>query len=277
MNQSPAEPVLIVGSMAFDDLQLPSTTATNVIGGAATYASLATSLFAPARIVAVVGSDFPESALSDLVRRGIDTQGVWRAEGKTFRWSGRYSQNLASRTTLDTQLNVFAYFRPVLPESYRKSPYLLLANIHPALQLEVLDQVERPKHVAADTMNFWIDSERQTLEAVLRRIDSLVINDEELRQLADEHNMNKAARKVLSLGPQRLIVKRGEHGAMLFDPFTPGEGVPQLRAIRWFAVGFLLCLAPLLLSPERHLRAGAFVLGAVHGSLGLLAFVAGQG
>ena len=210
-------PVLIVGSMAFDDLQLPSTTATDVIGGAATYASLATSLFAPARIVAIVGSDFPESTLEDLRRRDINTDGVWRADGKTFRWSGRYSHNLSSRQTLDTQLNVFADFRPVLPDAYRDSQFVLLANIHPALQLEVLDQVSAPRYVAADTMNFWIEKERPTLERVLSRIDTLVINDEELRQLAGEHNLKKAARTTRSLGPKRLIVKRGEYGAMLFD------------------------------------------------------------
>jgi sugar/nucleoside kinase (ribokinase family) len=218
MTHHQAAPVLIVGSMALDDLQLPTTTATNVVGGAATYASLATSLFGPARVVAVVGSDFPETVLADLQRREIDTEGIWRAAGRTFRWSGRYSKNLASRTTLDTQLNVFADFRPVLPNRYRDTPYLLLANIHPALQLEVLDQVSHPRFVAADTMNFWIEGERPTLEAVLQRIDTLVINDEELRQLAGEHNIKRAASTVLSYGPQRLIVKRGEHGAMLFDP-----------------------------------------------------------
>ena len=251
MTQSEAQPVLIVGSMAFDDLQLPSTTATDVIGGAATYSSLATSLFAPARVVAVVGSDFPETTLNDLRQRGIDTEGVWRAEGKTFRWSGRYSENLASRTTLDTQLNVFADFRPVLPDSYRTSPYVLLANIHPALQLEVLDQVDSPRHVVADTMNFWIESERQALGEVLGRINTLVINDEELRQLADEHNIKKAARQVLALGPQRLIVKRGEHGAMLFGPdrvfYAPAypldEEIDPTGAGDTFAGALLGCLA----------------------------------
>ena len=251
MSPHPAAPVLIVGSMAFDDLQLPSTTATNVVGGAATYASLATSLFAPARIVAVVGSDFPEAVLTDLRHRAIDTEGIWRAAGQTFRWSGRYSKNLASRTTLDTQLNVFADFRPVLPDSYRDSPYLLLANIHPALQLEVLDQVAHPRFVAADTMNFWIERERPALEAVLKRIDTFVINDEELRQFAEEHNIKKAAAAVLSRGPHRLIVKRGEHGAMLFDAegvfFAPAypldEEIDPTGAGDTFAGALLGCLA----------------------------------
>jgi sugar/nucleoside kinase (ribokinase family) len=209
--------VLIVGSMAFDDLQLPSTSEVGVIGGAATYASLATSLFTPARIVAVVGTDFPEATLAELRRRGVDTTGVARADGQTFRWSGRYSADFSSRTTLDTQLNVFADFQPLLPPSYRATPYVLLANIHPALQLQVLDQIEDPRFVASDTMNYWIAGERQTLQRVLSRTDTLVINDEELRQLAEQHNLKRAAMAVRKLGPRRLVVKRGECGAMLFD------------------------------------------------------------
>lgn len=203
--------------MAFDDLQLPSGTFTDVIGGSATYSAFAVSLFAPAAIVAVVGSDFPEASLSDLRKRGVDTNGVERVEGKTFRWAGRYSDNLASRETLDTQLNVFADFRPKLNAAHRKARFVLLGNIHPSLQLEVLQQVERPRFVAADTMNFWIERERSALQEVLSRIDTLVINDEELRQLADIHNVKRAARAVLEMGPKRLIVKRGEYGAMLFD------------------------------------------------------------
>ncbi|MBX3128752.1 MAG: sugar kinase [Polyangiaceae bacterium] len=209
--------VLIVGSMAFDDLELPTESARDVIGGSATYAALATCLFAPVRVVAVVGTDFPESAVTALSDRGVDTSGIERAEGKTFRWAGRYAKNLASRTTLDTQLNVFADFRPKLPESYRSSDFLLLGNIHPSLQLEVLDNVPNPRFVAADTMNFWIERERPLLVELLRRIDSLVINDEELRELGEDHNIRRAAARVRALGPKRLIVKRGEYGAMLFD------------------------------------------------------------
>ena len=215
-NDSP-DPVLIVGSMAFDDLELPTAKATDVVGGSATYAAMSTSLFAPARVVAVVGTDFPDSAIKTLEARGVDVSGVERAQGKTFRWSGRYADNLASRTTLDTQLNVFADFSPKLPESFCSSPFVLLGNIHPALQLSVLDATNAPRFVAADTMNFWIDGERPTLIKLLGRIDTLVINDEELRQLAEEHNIKKAARAVMAMGPKRLIVKRGEYGAMLFD------------------------------------------------------------
>lgn len=211
------DPILIVGSMAFDDLELPTTTEKDVVGGSATYAALSASLFAPARVVAVVGDDFPNAALEALGSRGVDTSGIERAQGKTFRWAGRYAANLATRTTLDTQLNVFADFRPKLPQAFRASPYLLLGNIHPSLQLEVLAQVESPKLVAADTMNFWISGERPTLLEMLKKIDTLVINDEELRQLAEEHNVKRAAAVVRAMGPKRLVVKRGEYGAMLFD------------------------------------------------------------
>lgn len=225
MSTANPEPVLIVGSMAFDDLELPTENARDVIGGSATYAGLSVSLFAPARVVAVVGDDFPESAVQHLRDKGVDTEGIERATGKTFRWAGRYSKNLTSRETLDTQLNVFADFKPKLPASYRKSPFLLLGNIHPALQLDVLSQVDNPRLVAADTMNFWISGERPTLMKLLAKIDTLVINDEELRQLAEDHNVRRAAAKVRAMGPSRLVVKRGEYGAMLFDEhgmfFTP--------------------------------------------------------
>jgi sugar/nucleoside kinase (ribokinase family) len=212
-----ASPVLIVGSMAFDDLELPSANEKNVVGGSATYAALSAALFAPVQIVAVVGVDFPEAALSELSGRGVDISGVERAAGKTFRWAGRYAANLASRTTLTTQLNVFADFRPKLPANFSGTPFVMLGNIHPALQLEVLAQTKRPRLVAADTMNFWIEGERRLLGEVLSKIDLLIINDEELRQLAEDHNVKRAARSVLSMGPKRLVVKRGECGAMLFD------------------------------------------------------------
>ncbi|MBX3181794.1 MAG: sugar kinase [Polyangiaceae bacterium] len=212
-----AEPVLLVGSMAFDDLSLPTGEFPSVIGGSATYAAMAVSLFAPAQIVAVVGEDFPEETLEALRQRGVDTRGVERAQGKTFRWAGRYAQNLASRETLDTQLNVFADFRPKLLPEHCEARWLFLGNIHPALQLQVLSQCGTARFVAADTMNFWIEGERKLVEEVLSKIDTLTINDEELRQLAGEYNIRKAAARVLTMGPKRLVVKRGEYGAMLFD------------------------------------------------------------
>jgi sugar/nucleoside kinase (ribokinase family) len=247
-----ADHVLIVGSMAFDDLELPSVNAKDVVGGAATYAAYAASLFSPVRIVAVVGEDFPGAVLEELTGRDVDVSGVERAKGKTFRWAGRYASNLASRETLDTQLNVFADFRPKLPASFVDSPFVLLGNIQPQLQLDVLAQVKAPRFVAADTMNFWISGERKKLGEVLSKIDTLMINDEELRELAEIHNIRRAAAAVLKLGPKRLIVKRGEYGAMLFDNegvfFTPaypledeldptGAGLPAALAVAVPVVG----------------------------------------
>jgi sugar/nucleoside kinase (ribokinase family) len=221
--------IVIVGSMAFDDLEFPRptpdpeatselrTSFRDVIGGSATYASLAASCFAPVRVVAVVGGDFPEAMLERMRGRGIDTEGVERVEGRTFRWAGRYREDLVSRDTLDTQLNVFADFRPRLPIPYCDTQLCLLGNIHPALQLEVLDQVKAPKLVVADTMNFWISGAAAELETLLGRIDMLVINDEEARQLAGIHNLARAAKDILSRGPKRLVVKRGEYGSLYFD------------------------------------------------------------
>jgi sugar/nucleoside kinase (ribokinase family) len=218
---SPA-PLLIVGSVAFDDLDMPSGQYRDVLGGAATYASLSASLLGVgARVVGIVGDDFPGEHLEDLRRRGVDTEGVERASGRTFRWHGRYSKDLASRTTLDTQLNVFADFNPRIPAAYRDSPFVLLGNIHPKLQVGVLDQTERPKLVAADTMSFWIQGEPAALGEMLRRIDLLIINDEEARELSGIHNLVKAAADIRKWGPRLLIIKRGEFGALLFDDFGP--------------------------------------------------------
>jgi sugar/nucleoside kinase (ribokinase family) len=214
---STGSPILIVGSMAFDDLELPTGNRRDVVGGSATYSSFAASCFAPVRLVAVVGDDFPEATLGAMRERGIDTAGIERASGLTFRWAGRYDADLVHRVTLDTKLNVFASFAPKIPEAYKDTPFVLLGNIHPALQIDVLEQVRTPKLVVADTMNFWISGEPKALAAMLKRIDTLVINDEEARQLSGLYNIRRAARDILSRGPKRLIVKRGEHGALLFD------------------------------------------------------------
>ncbi len=212
-----ASAILIVGSMAFDDLQLPTVTATNVVGGSATYSAFAASAFAPVRVVAVVGDDFPAATLRSMEANGIDTTGIEQASGRTFRWAGRYDADLVGRTTLDTQLNVFAAFQPKIPTIYRSSPLVLLGNIHPALQLDVLNQVEKPRLIVADTMNFWIQGESKLLGEMLRRVDLLVINDEEARLLSGLHNIRRAAEDVLKRGPRSVIIKRGEHGALLFD------------------------------------------------------------
>jgi sugar/nucleoside kinase (ribokinase family) len=212
------ESVLIVGSVAFDDLEMPSGTFLDVVGGAATYCSIAASIFGPARIVGVVGADFPAPFLETLTGRGVDVSGVEMvASGKTFRWRGRYSADLSSRETLDTQLNVFADFKPKLPETFRNTPYVLLGNIHPALQLDVLGQISGRKFVAADTMNFWISGEPKLLGEVVKQVDLLVINDEEARDLSGISNLGKAAADIRARGPKKLIIKRGEHGALLFD------------------------------------------------------------
>jgi sugar/nucleoside kinase (ribokinase family) len=212
-------PLLIVGSIAFDDLDLPTGQHRDVLGGAATYSSLAASLLAcgTVRVVGIVGQDFPEAHLADLRARGVDTAGVERAAGKTFRWHGRYSDDLASRTSLDTQLNVFADFSPRLPSSYEKSAFVLLGNIHPRLQVDVVHQTHQPRLVAADTMNFWIEREPQALGEMLEHVDLLVINDEEARQLSGISNLVRAAADIRKRGPKALVVKRGEFGALLFD------------------------------------------------------------
>lgn len=209
--------VLIVGSLAYDDLEMPSGTFENVVGGAATYASIAASLLCPVRLVGVIGEDFPNLVMEDLAKRGVDTAGVEKAKGKTFRWRGKYSKDLSSRETLDTQLNVFADFRPKIPAAFKSTPYVLLGNIHPALQLEVLAQIDKPKLVVADTMNFWITGEAKLLAEVMKKVDLLVINDEEARELTGIHNLVKAAADIRMRGPKHLIVKRGEHGALYFD------------------------------------------------------------
>ena len=217
MNTS--DPLLIVGSIAFDDLDMPTGEHRDVLGGAATYAALAASLVARngTRVVGVVGADFPEAHLAELRTRGVDTTGVERAAGRTFRWHGRYAADLATRTTLDTQLNVFADFSPKIPAAHRSSPFVLLGNIHPKLQVDVVEQVQRPKLVAADTMNFWISGEPAALADVLKRIDLLIINDEEARQLSGIHNLVRAAAEIRKRGPKMLVIKRGEFGALLFD------------------------------------------------------------
>ena len=217
-----SDPLLIVGSIAYDDLDMPSGEFRDVLGGAATYSSLAASLVAGpgVRVVGVIGDDFADAHLGELRSRGVDIAGVERAKGRTFRWHGRYSSDLASRETLDTQLNVFADFSPKIPAAYKTSPFVLLGNIHPKLQVDVVGQVQRvPSRglVAADTMNFWIEREPAALAEMLRRIDLLVINDEEVRQLSGHHNLVKAAADIRKRGPSSLVVKRGEFGALLFD------------------------------------------------------------
>ncbi|MEE8581177.1 MAG: PfkB family carbohydrate kinase [Myxococcota bacterium] len=209
--------VLVVGSVAFDDIETPSGQAKGVLGGAACYFSLAASYFAPVRAVGVVGSDFPDEHLDFLRAHGVDTRGIYRSEGSTFRWGGRYRESLNERDTLFTDLGVFDGFNPDLPEAYHDSEYVFLANIHPSLQLRVLEQARAPRFTAMDTMDFWIEGTREELERTLARVDGLVINDQEARQLTGERNLVQAVVAIRSLGPRIVVIKRGEHGALLFD------------------------------------------------------------
>ncbi len=209
-------PLLVVGSIALDSVETPFGRREDVLGGSATYFSTAASFFGPVRLVATVGDDFPQEHVEFLAGRGVDVSGLERRAGRTFRWKGRYEFDLNQAHTLDTQLNVFADFRPELPAGYRGSEYVFLGNIDPDLQRRVLEQVRSPRFVACDTMNFWIQSKRDSLLETLRRVDMLFVNDAEARQLADEHNIVKAARRILTFGPRALVVKRGEYGALFF-------------------------------------------------------------
>ncbi|MEE8574014.1 MAG: PfkB family carbohydrate kinase [Thermodesulfobacteriota bacterium] len=212
--------ILVVGSVAFDSVETPFGKADEVLGGSATYFSTAASYFSPVKLVAVVGEDFPEEHVDFLKSRQVDVEGLTRVPGKTFRWKGRYDFDLNQAHTLDTQLNVFSDFDPVIPDSYKKSPYVFLANIDPVLQLKVLEQVESPKLVACDTMNFWIESKPEVLKDLFKSVELVVINEGEAREFAGDASLVKAARTILGYGPKTLIVKRGEYGALMFNGDT---------------------------------------------------------
>ena len=208
--------LLVVGSVAFDTIHNHLGSHERILGGSATYASLAACQLAPVRLVGVVGKDFPREAVDMLRGRGIDTAGLEVANGETFHWEGRYSDDLTSRETIQTDLNVFADFNPKIPAAFRDSEFVMLGNIAPQLQLHVLDQVEKPKLVIADTMNLWIDTAIEPLKELLKRVDILVINEEEARQLTGFHHPLAVAEALRALGPETVIVKRGEYGALLF-------------------------------------------------------------
>jgi sugar/nucleoside kinase (ribokinase family) len=210
--------LLVVGSVALDSVETPFGKKDEVLGGSATFFSTSASFFSRAvKIVAVVGEDFPQAHLDFLASRGVDLGGVTREAGRTFRWKGKYTYQLNEAQTLDTQLNVFQSFQPRLPDGYRDSKYVFLGNIHPELQAQVVDQVNGSKLVAADTMNFWIQGSLAELKKTLARVNLLFVNDAEARQLAGEHNVVKAAQAILRMGPSKVIIKRGEYGALLFD------------------------------------------------------------
>ncbi|MFY2561889.1 PfkB family carbohydrate kinase [Corallococcus terminator] len=266
--------LLVVGSVALDSVETPFGQKEDVLGGSATYFSTSASFFTPARIVAVVGEDFPEAHLSFLKGRGIDLEGLTRVPGRTFRWKGRYGYELNEAKTLDTQLNVFQTFSPDLPAAYRDTPYVFLGNIHPELQSRVVDQVRSPKLVAADTMNFWIQGSREALLKTLQRVNLLFVNDSEARQLAGEHNVVKAARAILGMGPQRVVIKRGEYGALLFDQdhifacpaFPLAEVFDPTGAGDTFAGGFMGALATATSGIDSTVLRRAMVMGSVMAS-----------
>lgn len=211
-------PLLVVGSVAFDDVETPSASRVRVLGGSAVYFSYAASYFTTARLVGVVGDDWPEEHTKLLQDRGIDTAGLEVIAGeKTFHWKGKYLPNMNDRETLELHLNVFGDFDPVLPEDYRRCPFLFLANGSPSLQLKVLDQVTGPRLTVADTMDLWINIERDALLQLLRRIDGLVLNDAEAKLLTGDENLVTAGHKVREMGPRFVVIKKGEHGAMFFS------------------------------------------------------------
>ena len=208
--------ILVVGSVAFDNITTPSGRVENVLGGAATYFALAASYFTQVRIVAIVGDDFTAANEQVLKDRGIDTRGVERAPGKTFRWGGHYTENLNEAKTDFTELNVFEQFQPKIPKEYKDTQFLFLANIHPTLQTHVREEMDGVRLTGGDTMNFWINGTPRELAEMLKRVNVLLINDTETKMIAHESNLPRAAQKVLAMGPQALVIKHGEYGATIF-------------------------------------------------------------
>lgn len=265
--------MLVVGSVAFDSVETPFGKADDVLGGSATYFSTSASYFTNVALVAVIGDDFPEKHITFLKSRNIDVSGLERASGSTFRWKGRYSYELNEAHTLETHLNVFQSFKPVLPEGHRDYEVVFLANIDPDLQREVLSQVKKPKLVACDTMNFWIQGKRDSLVETLKLVDILIINDGEARQLSGEPNLVKAAAKIRAMGPKTLIIKRGEYGALLFTkdgvfaaPAYPLEEVfDPTGAGDTFAGGFMGYLANTMNFDDASIRK-AIIFGSVMAS-----------
>ncbi len=266
--------ILVVGSVAFDSVKTPFGKADEVLGGSATYFSTAASYFVDVNLVAVVGEDFPEEHVDFLKGRGVNVDGLQKVNGKTFRWKGCYDYDLNQAHTLETHLNVFENFNPVIPSSYKDSEFVFLANIDPELQLKVLEQVNKPKLVACDTMNFWIEGKPDALKRLLERVDIFVINEGEAREFAGEPNLVKSARKILTCGPKTLVVKRGEYGALMFNsasvfsaPAYPLEDIfDPTGAGDTFAGGFMGYLANTDNFGEDSIRQ-AIILGSVMASL----------
>ena len=271
--------ILAVGSVALDTVETPFGSVVDAPGGSATFFSAAAALFAPVGVVGIVGTDYPETALQFLRDRGVDLAGVERVDGESFRWGGKYGFDLNTRDTLFTELGVFADFRPRIPSALRKARWVFLGNIDPALQLDVLEQVDDPEFVACDTMNYWIDGERETLMRLLQSVDFLIVNDEEARQLSGEPNLAKAAAWIQRNGPAHVVIKKGEHGAVLFTDshvfFAPGypleEIVDPTGAGDAFAGGMIGHLARADVIDVEEIRR-AIVYGCATGSFACEAF-----
>jgi sugar/nucleoside kinase (ribokinase family) len=272
--------ILCVGSVALDHLETPFGHAEEVLGGSAVFFAAAASLLAPVQMVGVVGTDYPMGQLRGfLEQRGVDLTGIETAAGESFRWKGRYSYDLNDRVTVWTRLGVFAQFRPRIPEHFRDARVVFLGNIDPVLQLDVLEQVRHPDLIACDTMNFWIDGSREALLRLLERVHVLMVNDAEARQLADQPNLLQAARWIQARGPSWVVVKKGEHGAMLFSRhsvfFVPGYPLEKVfdptGAGDAFAGGFVGFLASCGGRDEEDFRR-AMVYGSALGSYAVEAF-----
>ena len=211
--------LLVVGSTAFDTIETPHGNAVDCLGGSSTYFSLAARLFTKVRLVSVVGTDFPAKHRQLLESRGVDIAGVEQKPGKTFRWHGRYAVDMNSRQTIDVQLNTFGDFKPVVPAAYKDTPFVFLANGAPATQASVLDQMQNKRFCVADTMDLWIEHHKDALLALLPRLDGLIVNDSEVKQLTGKGNLIQAGRAALAMGPKLVIVKKGEHGCFVFSNF----------------------------------------------------------
>ena len=271
--------VLVVGSVALDSVETPFGKADNVLGGSANFFAASASHLTPVQLVGVVGNDYPIDDLQALAKRGVDLAGLEQAEGASFRWRGRYRHDLNVAETLETHLGVFSNFSPKIPAQFRKAPFVFLGNIDPRLQLDVLTQVERPKLVACDTMNFWIESRRPDVLKLLERVDCITLNDAEARQLTEQNNLVKAAQWIMKQGPSLVIIKKGEHGAFMFTKgtvfFAPAYPLEEVfdptGAGDSFAGGFMGYIARTGDMSEESLRR-AVVYGSAMGSFAVEKF-----
>lgn len=265
--------VLVVGSVALDSVETPFGKADEVLGGSANYFAASASHQTQVQLVGVVGSDYPMEKLEPLKARGVDFTGLETAQGESFRWRGRYRHDLNSAETLETRLGVFSHFQPKIPDQFKRADYVFLANIDPRLQLQVLSQVERPKLVACDTMNFWIESRRTDLLELIGKVDLITLNDGEARQLTEKANLVHAAKWILDRGPKTVLIKKGEHGAFMFTkdtifyaPAYPLESVfDPTGAGDSFAGGFMGWLARTGDLSEANMRR-AVIVGSAMGS-----------